>query len=105
MPHHEFFCLGCKKTFDKILALIDHEEGDVVCPHHNVHIGLRQRILTMGLAAALLGIAVFVAAEPAEICPSPAPKDWLASVGEIHIGSLEQQRLIRPTKRLAQFGQ
>ena len=32
MPHHEFLCRDCKKTFDKILALIDYEEGDVVCP-------------------------------------------------------------------------
>jgi hypothetical protein len=25
MPHYEFFCHGCKKTFSKILALADHE--------------------------------------------------------------------------------
>jgi hypothetical protein len=29
MPHYEFFCHGCKKTFSKILALADHEEGGV----------------------------------------------------------------------------
>ena len=33
MPHYEFLCLNCKKTFDTILALVDYEEGDVVCPH------------------------------------------------------------------------
>ena len=33
MPHYEFFCLDCKKTFDTIPALVDYEEGDVVCPH------------------------------------------------------------------------
>ena len=33
MPHYEFLCLDCKKTFGKILALIDYEEGDVFCSH------------------------------------------------------------------------
>ena len=33
MPHYEFFCHGCKKFFDKVLSLVDYEEGDVVCPH------------------------------------------------------------------------
>jgi putative FmdB family regulatory protein len=32
MPHYEFFCHECKKLFSKILSLIDHEEGKVVCP-------------------------------------------------------------------------
>jgi len=33
MPHYEFFCLECKTFFDKILSLVDYQEGDVVCPH------------------------------------------------------------------------
>jgi putative FmdB family regulatory protein len=33
MPHYEFFCNACKKTFAKILALVDYEEGEVRCPH------------------------------------------------------------------------
>jgi putative FmdB family regulatory protein len=33
MPHYEFFCRDCKTFFDKILSLVDYEEGDVVCPH------------------------------------------------------------------------
>jgi putative FmdB family regulatory protein len=33
MPHYEFLCLVCKKTFAKILALVDYEEGEVQCPH------------------------------------------------------------------------
>jgi len=33
MPHYEFFCLDCKQLFDKILSLVDYEEGDIVCPH------------------------------------------------------------------------
>jgi putative FmdB family regulatory protein len=33
MPHYEFFCRECKTFFDKILSLVDYEEGDVVCPH------------------------------------------------------------------------
>jgi len=27
MPHYEFFCRACKKTFSRILALVDCEEG------------------------------------------------------------------------------
>jgi putative FmdB family regulatory protein len=37
MPHYEFFCHACKKTFSKILALADHEEGKVACPHCGSH--------------------------------------------------------------------
>jgi putative FmdB family regulatory protein len=33
MPHYEFFCHSCKKTFSRILALVDYEEGEVICPH------------------------------------------------------------------------
>ena len=33
MPHYEFFCQKCKKFFDKILSLVDNEEGEVLCPH------------------------------------------------------------------------
>ena len=33
MPHYEFFCHACKKTFTKILALVENEEGRVACPH------------------------------------------------------------------------
>jgi putative FmdB family regulatory protein len=32
MPHYEFFCRDCKTFFDKLLSLVDYEEGDVVCP-------------------------------------------------------------------------
>jgi putative FmdB family regulatory protein len=32
MPHYEFFCHACKKSFAKILSLVDYEEGDVLCP-------------------------------------------------------------------------
>jgi putative FmdB family regulatory protein len=37
MPHYEFFCHACKKTFSKILALVDYEEGGIVCPHCGSH--------------------------------------------------------------------
>jgi putative FmdB family regulatory protein len=33
MPHYEFFCLDCTKFFDRILSLVDYEEGEVLCPH------------------------------------------------------------------------
>jgi len=33
MPHYEFFCQTCKKAFSRILALVDYEEGEIICPH------------------------------------------------------------------------
>jgi putative FmdB family regulatory protein len=33
MPQYEFYCHACKKTFSKILTLVDYEAGGVVCPH------------------------------------------------------------------------
>jgi putative FmdB family regulatory protein len=33
MPHYEFFCPDCTKFFDRILSLVDYEEGEVLCPH------------------------------------------------------------------------
>jgi putative FmdB family regulatory protein len=33
MPHYEFFCHACKKSFSKALSLVDYEEGEVLCPH------------------------------------------------------------------------
>src|SRR5437667_8169582 len=33
MPHYEFLCHDCQKFFDKILALADYEEGEILCPH------------------------------------------------------------------------
>ena len=32
MPRYEFFCLDCKAFFDKILSLVDYEEGDCRLP-------------------------------------------------------------------------
>ncbi len=37
MPHYEFYCHPCGKTFTKILTLVDYEEGGVVCPHCGSH--------------------------------------------------------------------
>jgi putative FmdB family regulatory protein len=37
MPQYEFYCHACKKKFSKILALADHEEGKVACPHCGSH--------------------------------------------------------------------
>jgi len=37
MPHYEFFCRTCKKTFSRILTLVDCEEGEVTCPHCGSH--------------------------------------------------------------------
>ena len=33
MPQYEFYCNACKKTFTKILTLVDYEAGGGVCPH------------------------------------------------------------------------
>src|SRR5260370_38846084 len=33
MPNCEFYCNACKKTFTKILTLVDYEAGGGVCPH------------------------------------------------------------------------
>jgi putative FmdB family regulatory protein len=41
MPHYEFFCHACKKTFTKILTLVDYEEGRVTCPHCGSHEDIR----------------------------------------------------------------
>jgi putative FmdB family regulatory protein len=35
MPHYEFFCHACKKTFSKILTVAEHEKEKIVCPHCN----------------------------------------------------------------------
>jgi putative FmdB family regulatory protein len=32
MPHYEFFCPACQKTFSTILTIAEHEEAKVVCP-------------------------------------------------------------------------
>ncbi len=32
MPHYEFICRKCNKTFTLILSLADYEEGRVTCP-------------------------------------------------------------------------
>ena len=37
MPHYEFYCHACRKTFTKILTLVAYEEGGVVCPHCGSH--------------------------------------------------------------------
>ena len=35
MPHYEFFCNACKKTFSKILA--EHDAEGTACPHCGSH--------------------------------------------------------------------
>ena len=29
MPHYEFLCHACQKTFSKILVLVDYEKGGI----------------------------------------------------------------------------
>jgi putative FmdB family regulatory protein len=34
MPHYEFLCNACKKTFEKILTMAEHDDAEkTVCPH------------------------------------------------------------------------
>jgi len=33
MPQYEFYCHACKKTFSKLLTLVEYEESEVLCPH------------------------------------------------------------------------
>jgi hypothetical protein len=35
MPHSELFCHTCKKSFSKVLSLVDYEEGEVLCPRRS----------------------------------------------------------------------
>jgi putative FmdB family regulatory protein len=38
MPHYEFFCNSCKKTFSKLLTIADHErQGNIKCPNCGSH--------------------------------------------------------------------
>ena len=37
MPHYEFFCRACKKTFSRMLVLADWGEGEITCPHCGSH--------------------------------------------------------------------
>ena len=32
MPHYDFVCQSCKKSFSKILTLADYEKRKVECP-------------------------------------------------------------------------
>lgn len=34
MPRYECFCHASKKSFLKVLSLVDYEEGEVLCPHY-----------------------------------------------------------------------
>jgi putative FmdB family regulatory protein len=37
MPQYEFFCTACKKTFEKILSMAEHDAGKTACPHCGSH--------------------------------------------------------------------
>ena len=37
MPHYEFFCHACKKTFSKILTIARHEKEKIACSHCGSH--------------------------------------------------------------------
>ena len=33
MPHYEFVCNACKKSFEKILTMSEHDAEKTACPH------------------------------------------------------------------------
>jgi putative FmdB family regulatory protein len=33
MPHYDFFCHACQKTFSKILTIAEHGKEKIKCPH------------------------------------------------------------------------
>ena len=37
MPHYEFVCNACKKTFLKILTIAEHDAEKTACPHCGSH--------------------------------------------------------------------
>jgi putative FmdB family regulatory protein len=37
MPHYEFVCNACEKTFSKILTITEHDAWKTVCPHCGSH--------------------------------------------------------------------
>ena len=32
MPHYEYFCKACQKTFTMILTMAEHDAGKTACP-------------------------------------------------------------------------
>jgi len=37
MPHYEFFCHACKKSFSKEMSLADYGKRKLTCPHCGSH--------------------------------------------------------------------
>jgi putative FmdB family regulatory protein len=37
MPHYEFVCNACKKTFSQILTIAEHDAEKAACPHCGSH--------------------------------------------------------------------
>jgi putative FmdB family regulatory protein len=37
MPHYEFLCKTCMKTFSKVLTFTEYEESKIMCPHCGSH--------------------------------------------------------------------
>jgi putative FmdB family regulatory protein len=37
MPHYEFVCSACKKTFLKLLTIAEHDADETACPHCGSH--------------------------------------------------------------------
>jgi putative FmdB family regulatory protein len=37
MPHYEFVCNACQKTFTETLTIVEHDAEKTACPHCGSH--------------------------------------------------------------------
>ena len=37
MPHYEFVCNACQKTFTETLTIVEHDTEKTACPHCGSH--------------------------------------------------------------------
>ncbi|WP_035359197.1 FmdB family zinc ribbon protein [Edaphobacter aggregans] len=37
MPHYDYLCNGCKKTFSSVLTMSEHDTSKPACPHCGSH--------------------------------------------------------------------
>ena len=51
MPHYEYLCKSCNKTFTKTLTMREHDTGAPACPHCGGH-DIEQRWSTFSAVTA-----------------------------------------------------
>jgi putative FmdB family regulatory protein len=50
MPHYDFVCNACKKTFSETLTMAEHDAEKIACPHSGSH-DVKQRWSTFSAVA------------------------------------------------------